>query len=73
MTHFETLPVESDGSGKCWVWFIIRKKERGKRRRSSKFLTIPQDLTVVQHGDQTGQVGTSRPMQKLSAIIPGFW
>ena len=31
MTHFETLPVESDGSGKLWVWFIIRKEEREER------------------------------------------
>lgn len=61
------MVVESVGFG------LSSETERGKRRRSSKFLTVLQDLTVVKGGDQTGQVGTSRPMQKPSAIISGFW
>ena len=59
MTHFETLPVESDGSGKCWVWFIIRNGER----KEEALIKVPNCTSGLDCGQGRGPDGTSGDLQ----------
>lgn len=60
VTHFETLPVESDSSGKCWVWFIIRNE---RERKEEALIKVPNCTSGPDCGQGRGPDRTSGDLQ----------